>query len=153
MSPINQRLILMAEDDADDRLLVKDALSECGLAENLRFVEDGEDLMDYLLGRGKHAGAEAAPKPGLILMDLNMPRKDGREVLREIRAHPDLRRIPVIAFTTSKADADVGTLYDLGVNSFICKPVAFEALVNVMTTLSRYWFGIVELPGDQAKAV
>jgi CheY-like chemotaxis protein len=147
------RLILMAEDDADDRLLVKDALAECGLGDNLRFVEDGEDLMDYLLRRGKHSAADDSPKPGLILLDLNMPRKDGREVLREIRAHPDLRRIPVIAFTTSKSDTDVSSLYDLGANSFICKPVAFEALVNVMTTLSRYWFGIVELPGVQAKGV
>jgi CheY-like chemotaxis protein len=153
MSSNNHHLILMAEDDADDRLLVKDALTECGLAENLRFVEDGADLMDYLFCRGKHAAPEAAPKPGLILLDLNMPRKDGREVLREIRGHPELRRIPVIAFTTSKADADVAALYDLGANSFICKPVAFEALVNVMTTLSRYWFGIVELPGGQAKPV
>jgi CheY-like chemotaxis protein len=147
------RLILMAEDDADDRLLVKDALSECGLAENLRFVEDGEDLMDYLLHRGKHTAPDAAPRPGLILMDLNMPRKDGREVLREIRAHPELRRIPVIAFTTSRADTDISSLYDLGANSFICKPIAFDALVNVMTTLSRYWFGIVELPRVQAKGI
>jgi CheY-like chemotaxis protein len=153
MSSNIQRLILMAEDDADDRLLVKDALSECGLADNLRFVEDGEDLMDYLLRRGKYKAPDAAPQPVLILLDLNMPRKDGREVLREIRAHPDLRRIPVVAFTTSKAETDVGSLYDLGVNSFICKPVAFEALVNVMTTLGRYWFGIVELPGVQAKAI
>jgi CheY-like chemotaxis protein len=148
-----QRLILMAEDDADDRLLVRDALFECGLADNLRFVEDGEDLMDYLLRRGKHAVAEASPRPGLILLDLNMPRKDGREVLREIRAHPELRRIPVIAFTTSKSDTDISSLYELGANSFICKPVAFDALVNVMTTLSRYWFGIVELPRIQANGI
>ena len=152
MSSNIHRLILMAEDDADDRLLVKDALTECGLADNLRFVEDGEDLMDYLLRRGKHTEPDA-PQPGLILLDLNMPRKDGREVLREIRAHPDLRRIPVIAFTTSKSDTDISALYDLGANSFICKPVAFEALVNVMTTLSRYWFGIVELPRIQMKGV
>jgi CheY-like chemotaxis protein len=153
MSSNTHRLILMAEDDADDRLLVKDALSECGLAGNLRFVEDGEDLMDYLLHRGRHSVADAAPRPELILMDLNMPRKDGREVLREIRAHPELRRIPVIAFTTSKADTDISALYDLGANSFICKPVAFDALVNVMTTLSRYWFGIVELPCTQVKGL
>ncbi len=153
MNSHSPRLILMAEDDADDRLLVKDALSECGLGNELRFVEDGEDLMDYLLQRGKHTGSDTAPRPGLILLDLNMPRKDGREVLREIRAHPDLRRIPVIAFTTSKADTDIGALYDLGANSFICKPVAFDALVNVMKTLSRYWFGIVELPGAQLKGI
>ena len=153
MSSGIHRLILMAEDDADDRLLVKDALSECGLDNDLRFVEDGEDLMDYLLRRGKHSKVDASPPPGLILLDLNMPRKDGREVLREIRAHPELRRIPVIAFTTSKSDTDISALYDLGANSFICKPVAFEALVNVMTTLSRYWFGIVELPRIQVKGI
>ena len=153
MSSTIHRLILMAEDDADDRLLVKDALSECGLADELRFVEDGEDLMDYLLRRGKHAVVDSSPRPGLILLDLNMPRKDGREVLREIRAHPELRRIPVIAFTTSKADTDISALYELGANSFICKPVAFDALVNVMTTLSRYWFGIVELPRIQVNGL
>lgn len=153
MSSNTHRLILMAEDDADDRLLVKDALSECGLDHNLSFVEDGEDLMDYLLRRGKHSAPDDSPRPGLILLDLNMPRKDGREVLREIRAHPDLRRIPVIAFTTSRADTDISALYDLGANSFICKPIAFDALVNVMKTLSRYWFGIVELPRVAVKGI
>jgi CheY-like chemotaxis protein len=146
-------LILMAEDDTDDRLLVKDALAECQMADRLRFVADGEELMDYLLRRGQYSTSETSPRPGLILLDLNMPRKDGREALREIRAHPDLRRIPVVAFTTSKADTDVDRIYDLGANSFISKPVAFESLVNVMKTLSRYWFDIVELPGGKGKCL
>jgi CheY-like chemotaxis protein len=146
-----QQLILMADDDADDRLLVQDALAECQLGERVSFVENGEELMDYLLRRNKYGEPDAAPRPGLILLDLNMPRKDGREALREIRAHPDLRRIPVVAFTTSKADIDVGTIYDLGANSFISKPVAFDALVTVMTALLRYWFGIVELPAIQGR--
>lgn len=141
----------MADDDADDRLLVQDALAECQLGERVSFVENGEELMDYLLRRNKYGEPDAAPRPGLILLDLNMPRKDGREALREIRAHPDLRRIPVVAFTTSKADIDVGTIYDLGANSFISKPVAFDALVTVMTALLRYWFGIVELPAIQGR--
>lgn len=139
--------ILMADDDADDQLLVKDALAECQLADRLRFVEDGEELMNYLLRQAKYAEPDSAPRPGLILLDLNMPRKDGREALREIRAHPELRRIPVVAFTTSKADTDVGAIYDLGANSFISKPVAFDALVRVMQALTGYWFYIVQLPG------
>jgi CheY-like chemotaxis protein len=132
-------------------LLVKDALAECRIPEKLRFVEDGEELMNYLLRQGKYATLDAAPRPGLVLLDLNMPRKDGREALREIRAHPELRRLPVVAFTTSKSDTDVSVIYELGGNSFVTKPVAFEALVNVLGALTRYWFGIVELPGTRGK--
>jgi len=153
MSLDSQHLILMADDDADDRLLVKDALAECQISDRLRFVEDGEELMDYLLRQGKYAAPDAAPRPSLVLLDLNMPRKDGREALREIRAHPELRRLPVVAFTTSKSDTDVGTIYDLGGNSFVTKPVAFEALVNALAALTRYWFSIVELPELRAKGL
>lgn len=151
MSSNSQNIILMADDDADDRLLVKDALAECQIAGRLHFVEDGEELMNYLLRQGNYASPDAAPRPGLVLLDLNMPRKDGREALREIRAHPELRRLPVVAFTTSKSDADVAVIYDLGANSFVSKPVAFEALVNVLEALTRYWFGVVELPGTRGK--
>jgi len=140
------RRILMAEDDADDRLLVKDALAECHWEGDLRFVENGEELLDYLMRRGKYGQSAMAPRPGLILLDLNMPRKDGREALREIKADAELGRIPVVIFTTSKADTDIGRLYDLGANSFISKPIQFDALVSVMRTLGQYWFGIVELP-------
>src|SRR5439155_18364498 len=116
-------IILLAEDDADDRLLVQDAMADCDWQAEVRFVENGEELLDYLLRRGKYDQPADAPKPGLILLDLNMPRKDGREALREIKAHPELRRIPVVVLTTSKADTDIGGLYDLGANSFISKPV------------------------------
>jgi len=146
MNSNSPHVILMADDDADDRLLVQDAFTECKLAERLCCVENGEELMNYLLRRDKYGVPDAAPRPGLILLDLNMPRKDGREALREIRAHPELRRIPVVAFTTSKSQVDVEAIYNLGANSFIAKPVAFDALVNVMATLMRYWFGIVQLP-------
>ena len=139
-------LILMAEDDWDDRLLVKDALAECRWEGDLRFVEDGEELLDYLRRRGKYSQSATAPRPGLILLDLNMPRKDGREALREIKADAELRRTPVVVFTTSKADTDIGRLYDLGANSFISKPIQFDALVGVMRILGQYWFRIVELP-------
>jgi len=138
--------ILLADDDADDRMMASDALEESRLANDLRCVEDGEELMDYLHRRGRFAPPNEAPRPGLILLDLNMPRKDGREALKEIKAEPELRSIPVIVLTTSKAEEDIYRTYDLGVNSFITKPVNFESLVAVMKALGKYWFEIVELP-------
>jgi len=139
-------VIVMAEDDSDDRLLTTDALAECDWQADLRFVENGEELLDYLMRRGKYSQSSASPRPGLILLDLNMPKKDGREALREIKANADLRRIPIVIFTTSKADTDIGGLYDLGASSFITKPVQFESLVRVMRTLGQYWFNTVQLP-------
>ena len=140
--------ILMADDDPDDRMLTKEAMEENRLANRLDFVEDGEELMDYLHRRGKYTNPATAPRPGLILLDLNMPRKDGREALQEIKADPDLRRIPIVVLTTSKAEEDILRTYDLGANSFIVKPVTFDALVDLMRTLARYWFEIVELPSQ-----
>jgi two-component system, response regulator len=138
--------ILIADDDADDRMMAGEALAESRLANDLRFVVDGEELMDYLLRRGKFAPPYDAPRPGLILLDLNMPRKDGREALKEIKADPVLRSIPIVVLTTSQAEEDIYRTYDLGVNSFITKPVMFESLVDVMKALGKYWFEIVELP-------
>jgi len=144
--------ILMADDDADDRRLTRDALEESRLANDLRFVENGEELLDYLRNKGKFASKEDAPRPGLILLDLNMPRMDGRTALKEMKADPDLRQIPVTVLTTSKADEDIFRSYDLGVNSYIVKPVTFEALVDILQTLEKYWFEIVELPPDVMQA-
>ena len=138
--------ILMADDDADDRRLTQEALEEGRLINDVRFVDNGEELMDYLHKRGKFSPPVETPRPGLILLDLNMPRKDGRAVLQEIKGDPDLRQIPVVVLTTSKADEDVYRSYDLGVNSYIVKPVTFEALVDILQTLEKYWFEIVELP-------
>jgi len=146
---INPITILLADDDADDRMLTQEALRESRLANDLRMVEDGEELMDYLTRQGKFARAEDAPRPGLILLDLNMPRKDGREALKEIKSDPALRQIPVVVLTTSKAEEDIYRTYDLGVNSFITKPVDFQGLVKAMQALGRYWFEIVELPEAQ----
>lgn len=137
--------ILLADDDADDRMLAREALAESRLVNDLRFVEDGEQLLDYLYRRNRYE-SEDAPRPGLILLDLNMPRKDGREALREIKADRNLRCIPIVVLTTSQAEEDIYRTYDLGVNSFITKPVTFEGLVQVMRVLGRYWFEIVELP-------
>jgi len=139
-------VVLMAEDDADDRLLVKDAWEESRLLNELRFVEDGEELLDYLHQRGKYAAPAESPRPGLILLDLNMPRKDGREALQAIKANPELRAIPILILTTSKAQEDILRAYDLGASSFITKPVTLDSLVNMMKTLGHYWFEIVELP-------
>lgn len=138
--------ILMADDDPDDRLLAERALHEYRLKNGIRFVEDGEELMDYLYRRGKYSAPGAAPTPGLILLDLNMPRKDGREALAEIKRDPVLHKIPVVILTTSKAEEDIVRAYDLGVNSYITKPVSFQGLAEVMKTLSIYWFEIVKLP-------
>ncbi|PPS39974.1 response regulator [Chroococcidiopsis sp. TS-821] len=140
----------MADDDEDDCMLAREAFSESRLANDLHFVRDGEELMDYLHQRGRYAAANSAPRPGLILLDLNMPRKDGREALKEIKADPNLRQIPVVVLTTSKAEEDIYRSYDLGANSFITKPVTFASLVEVMRTIGKYWFEIVELPIEGA---
>ncbi len=137
--------ILIADDDSDDREMIKEAFEENRLANDLRFVKDGVELMDYLFKRGEYANSPA-PRPGLILLDLNMPKKDGREALEEIKSHPELRGIPVIVLTTSKAEEDIYRTYNLGVNSFISKPVTFDSLVQVTKELGRYWLEIVELP-------
>jgi CheY-like chemotaxis protein len=138
--------ILMAEDDPDDRLLTKEALEESRLANKLYFVEDGEELMEYLCHQGRYTDNEAAPSPGVILLDLNMPRKDGREALKEIKENSNLRRIPVIVLTTSKAEEDILRSYDLGISGYITKPVNLEQLVEVIQMIGKYWFEIVELP-------
>jgi len=138
--------ILLADDDADDRLLVQEAFEENHLLNVMDTVEDGEELMDYLYRRGKY---NEATRPSMILLDLNMPRKSGLEALREIRADADLKSIPVVVLTTSKAEEDIIRSYELGVNSFIVKPVTFESLVELVRTLGRYWFQIVELPAAE----
>jgi CheY-like chemotaxis protein len=142
--------ILVADDDPDDQILIQDALTESRLANDVRFVEDGEELMDYLLHRHKYADAASAPGPGLILLDLNMPRKDGREAIREIKADAQLKFIPIVVLTTSRAEEDIYKTYNLGVSSFITKPVTFESFVELMRLLGRYWFEIVELPMENS---
>ena len=140
--------ILMADDDEEDRELTREALEAGHLMNEVRFVGDGQELIDYLRAEGAYGPpAEPPPRPGIILLDLNMPKKDGREALAEIKADPNLRQIPVVVLTTSRDDEDVVRSYDLGVNSFITKPVTFSSLVDVMSTWSSYWFQIVELPG------
>ena len=142
--------ILIAEDDPDDRMLLQDAFEESRISNELRFVEDGEQLIAYLRREGKYAEPCDAPFPGMILLDLNMPRMDGREALGIIKADPALQRIPTIVLTTSKAESDIVSTYGLGVSSFISKPVTFAGLVEVVQALGHYWIEIVELPPEHA---
>ena len=145
--------ILVAEDDADDRMMIKDAFEESRLGNPVDFVEDGVQLMNYLQREGEYANLSDHPYPGFILLDLNMPRKDGRTALREIKASPVLQRIPIVILTTSKAEEDIVRTYNLGVNSFICKPVTFDSLVEIVKTVGRYWIEIVALPPECQRAM
>jgi CheY-like chemotaxis protein len=139
-------VILMADDDDDDFLLTQKALKQSKLLNTLHRVQDGEELLEYLRREGEYSDKDNCPRPGVILLDLNMPRKDGREALKEIKSDEKLRDIPIVVFTTSKAEEDIYKSYQLGVNSFITKPVTFDGLIHVMQTLGKYWFEIVELP-------
>ena len=149
MRPIT---ILMADDDPDDRQLTQEAFVEARVANDLRFVEDGVELLDYLYRRGKYSEPGSAPRPGILLLDLNMPRKDGREALQELKADPKFKTIRVIIMTTSKAEEDILRSYNLSAASYITKPVTFEALVDVVRTLGKYWLEIVELAADDENA-
>lgn len=136
----------MADDDAEDRMLAREAFDEVRLANCLNFVEDGEQLLAYLRREGEWSDPATSPRPGFILLDLNMPRKSGMEALREIKSDPDLRQIPVVVLTTSQAEEDIYRSYDLGVSSFITKPVTFDGLVKAIRALKRYYLEVVELP-------
>jgi CheY-like chemotaxis protein len=138
--------ILIADDDAEDRMLLKDALEENQLPQTIHFVENGEELLDYLFSRGKFTNRKQYPLPGLILLDLNMPKKDGREALKIIKETPHLRRIPVVVLTTSKAEEDILNTFDLGVSAFITKPTTYTALLEMTKTITKYWFELVERP-------
>ena len=139
--------ILMADDDPEDRQLTKEAFDENCLKNDLRFVENGEEMLDYLNRRGKYVDPESSPRPGLILLDLNMPLKDGREALQEMKADPRFKSIRVVVMTTSQADEDIAHSYSLSASSsYIMKPVTFEGLLEVIRVLGKYWLEIVQLP-------
>lgn len=137
---------LMADDDPDDRMLAKQALRQYRLRNGMRFVRDGEELMDYLLHRGVYTDPFSSPRPGVILLDLNMPRKDGRQALEEIKADTELRTIPIVVMTTSREEEDVMRSYNSGVNAFISKPLSFDGLAEIMKNLAIFWFETVKLP-------
>jgi CheY-like chemotaxis protein len=153
MNKSNQPIrIVVADDDADDRMMIKDAFEESKLGNPVDFVEDGVELMEYLNRQGKWTHLANQPFPGFILLDLNMPRKDGRTVLKEIKESTELHRIPIVILTTSKAEEDIIRTYNLGVNSFICKPVSFDKLVDIVKTVGHYWIEIVALPPECKRA-
>ncbi len=139
-------IVLLAEDDEDDYLLARDAFREAGSKVELRRVTDGEDLVAYLHHQGAHADAKSSPRPHVILLDLNMPKKDGREVLKELKADPELRQIPVVVMTTSSSQVDVFMSYQLGANSYVRKPLTFEELCETVKNFEHYWFNLVSLP-------
>lgn len=140
--------ILIADDDPDDCLMTREAFRECRIHNPLHFVHDGEELLNYLKRRPPYEDAVRYPLPGLILLDLNMPRMDGREALQAIKSDKLLRSIPVVILSTSSADEDILRSYAMGVNSFITKPVSFSGLLEVVRNLGRYWLETVELPTD-----
>jgi len=139
-------IFLMADDDPDDRLLIKEAFQESLISNSIYFVQDGVELMNFLRKQGEFAHPADAPTPDLILLDLNMPRKDGREALAEIKSDPHLRYIPIVVLTTSKAEEDIMRSYDIGAASYITKPVTFDGLVESIRGLGQYWVQIVRLP-------
>jgi CheY-like chemotaxis protein len=144
--------VLVADDDEEDRGFIRKAWNKSRASNDLRFVEDGEELTEYLNHTGRYTDSATAPRPAVILLDLNMPKKDGREALREIKANPELRQIPIIVLTTSQAEEDICRSYDLGASSYITKPVTFGALVDVLQVLGRYWIEIVDLPPESSGA-
>jgi len=146
MSDKRSIVILIAEDDQEDRMLIKEAFEESKLKNRVNFVENGEELLDYLRNKGVYSDKSKFPTPGLVLLDLNMPKMDGREALKAIKSDAYLRMIPVVVLTTSKAQEDIIKTYDLGVSSFITKPTTFAGLVEITNALSKYWFEVVELP-------
>ena len=141
--------ILLAEDDPDDRMLTRRAIVESRMETTVAAVTNGEELMQYLTREGPYGDETEAPRPDLILLDLNMPRMDGREALREIKSDTNLRRIPVVVLTTSEAEQDIVQSYDLGVNAFVTKPVSFDALAETMESLGDFWFDLVKLPPER----
>jgi CheY-like chemotaxis protein len=145
-TPAKPVTIVIADDDLDDCLLMREALEENGWSSGIRFVGDGEELLEYLRRQGRYAGSKDIQRPALILLDLNMPRMDGREALAKIKCDSRLRHIPVVVLTTSATDEDIICSYTLGANSFIVKPVTFAALVQVMNSIIQYWLTTVSLP-------
>jgi len=141
-------IVLLAEDDEDDVLLIKEAFAESGISMEMHSVLDGEELLEYLFRKGKYEDPCLYPEPSLILLDLNMPRKDGREALAVIKAHPVLRKIPIVVLTTSRESVDIQQCYEMGASSYITKPNSFNALVDILKAVGNYWLQTVELPSS-----
>jgi chemotaxis family two-component system response regulator Rcp1 len=137
--------ILLVEDSPADILLTREAFQESRIVNTIHVAEDGIQAMDFLYKRGEYA---SSPRPDLILLDLNLPRKNGREVLAEIKADPDLRKIPIVVLTTSSADEDILKAYDLNANCYVVKPVGFDNFMQAMQSIRHFWFSVVTLPSE-----
>ena len=146
MNDAQPAVILLADDDDDDIFLIRDSFKRSKLAFELHTVEDGMELMDYLKRQGAYANPVSSPRPCIIILDLNMPRKDGRQALKEIKESPELQSIPVVVLSTSKTDEDINRCYCAGAASFITKPVTFQSMCEVVAKLGEYWLQIVSLP-------
>ncbi len=144
--------LLLIEDDPADQRALRFALDRSKFCNRLLVVEDGQEALDYLHRRGAYADADRSPRPDLILLDLNLPKVDGKDVLRDIKATPDLRGIPVVVLTVSDEEEDVTQSYGLGVNSFVRKPVDRDALVETVLALGKYWLEVVVLPPPEVFA-
>jgi CheY-like chemotaxis protein len=142
---MSSSFILIAEDDADDRFLIQSAFEEKGFSEKIEFVENGVELLSFLQNIATN-GKEEQSFPGFILLDLNMPKKDGREVLKELKQHPLYKKIPVIVFTTTRNELEIKRCYELGANTYIVKPISFEALLKVVDDIRSYWFQTASIP-------
>jgi CheY-like chemotaxis protein len=139
---MNNQPILIAEDDADDRYLLQTAFTESGYPERIDFVENGIEVLNYLDANY----TDEKSLPGFILLDLNMPKKDGREVLKELKQHPVFKKIPVIVFTTTKNEIEIKRCYELGANSYVVKPISFDALLKVVENIRSFWFQTASIP-------
>lgn len=142
-------VILLVEDDPADQELTRRALAEGRIANELIIVDDGEQAVDYLLRQGPYANPATSPRPDLVLLDLNLPRLDGRQVLQRIRADPRVDKLPVVVLTTSKQEQDILHSYALAANSYIVKPVDVDQFMQVIRSLEEYWFAIVVLPPEE----
>jgi CheY-like chemotaxis protein len=142
---VKTKSILLVEDDPDDIYLISEAIDECQLEAQIFIVQDGEELVDFLRHQGKFTAVEKYPQPDLILLDLNMPRKDGREALREIKEDSALRSIPVVILTTSKSGKDLENMYALGASGFVTKPASFSELRETIEKIGSYWLSTVQL--------
>ena len=143
---MNKQPILIAEDDADDRYLLQTAFAEIGHPEQIDFVENGIEVLNYLDNIYANNNMEIKALPGFILLDLNMPKKDGREVLKELKQHPVFKKIPIIVFTTTKNDLEIKRCYELGANSYVVKPISFDALLKVVENIRSFWFQTASIP-------
>ncbi|OZI06285.1 two-component system response regulator [Siphonobacter sp. BAB-5385] len=138
--------ILVADDDEDDRFLIRTAFRDSQLTNDIFFVADGVELMQFLHHQGPYADAEKYPRPGIIFLDLNMPRKDGWEALSEIKQNPELKAIPVVVLTTSNSERDILRTYESGANCYITKPISFDQLLQIVKSFGQFWLSIASIP-------